>query len=620
MFNVPAPKANPDIRLGADGKYAIDGGINLWRQETALPMSQAANILNLNADDRGTLLKRKGQAYLDTTLGSGGCNAVVFNNKIIKKWSTFLYKENLDGSSPVQIYSGLASGPAFMFPFQGLLYIFDGTNYIQWDGSTAAVVVPYIPIVSQGRKPDGTTSTLYEPLNLLTGSFTDMFSPNDGTTLNFVLSFTNLDAAAVTAIVNGVAKAETTDFTVNRTTGVLTWNSGKAPAIGTNTVKITAAKTNASDQLQIKNCTYAAEFDSRLFITGNPNFPNKLWKTGLTSNQAGIQANYFPASGYSSFDSVGSVDTKVTAFIKKFEKFIYFKEKSTHLTYAQTESDGSDGFPITSLNANIGCDMPGSVQLIDNMPIFFNSINGGYAILSTTVLGENIVKNFSHCINGTITRPGLLQESLSDLQGCASFNDGKKYYLCMPTSGKVYVWDYSMGYTVNNPESFHWFIYDNIHARNFFMVGNVLYYSSSVTGAIVKFIDAQNDFGNPISGVWKSKLMDFGLPEYYKNITDLWLTTRANSGSVITINHYDDNDTIINSTIIPSSLTKSFDWDSWDWDNFTWDYQRFAPTLRFKPGIKNIRYYQIEITNNEYNVDLSIVSLVLKWVPTRKVR
>ena len=40
--------------------------------------------------------------------------------------------------------------------------------------------------------------TLYEPLNLFTGKFTDMFSP-DGTAKTFTLSFKGIDATIVTS-------------------------------------------------------------------------------------------------------------------------------------------------------------------------------------------------------------------------------------------------------------------------------------------------------------------------------------------------------------------------------------------------------------------------------------
>jgi len=614
MFTIPKIPTRPEVRIGAGEKYAIDGGINLSRQETALAMNQASAILNLTADDRGTLSKRKGQTYLDTSLGAIGCTSIVYKNKIIKQWGTFLYSQNLDGTTPVQIYTGLAVAKSFFIVFQGLLYMLNGTNFIQYDGTTVTNVAPYIPVVSQGRNESGTTSTLYEPLNLLTGAFTDMFSPL-GTIKIYQMSFKGLDA---NTIICNNGTVEGTGFTVDRPNGLVTFVT--APTAGTNVLKLTAYKTNATDALQIKNCTYAIEFSSRLFITGNPNYPNRLWKTGLTPNQATLQANYFPASGLSSFDAVTGIDKKVVSFIKKLDKLIYLKENSTHITYNQTQTDGSSGFPISNIDDTVGCDMPNSVQLVNSMPIFFNSLNGGYVVTSTTVLGENEAKSISTNINGSPLRPGLLQESLTDLQNCSSFNDGKKYYLCLPLVGRVYIWDYSLGYNLAQPESLHWFVYNNIHANNFMMVNGILCYASSLTGNIVKFIDALNDFGQPIIANWKSKLMDFGITEYYKNITDIWITTRANSGSALTINYFDDNGTIISSSLVPKSATKTLDLDNVDLDGFIFDVQKFAPTMHFRPGIKSVRYFQAEISNINYNEDLSIVALIIKFAQTKRVK
>jgi len=184
MFTVPKSPSTPEIRIGADCKYAIDGGINLRRQETDLPMNQASDILNVNADDKGTLNKRKGMVtlnkmypsetlipgettYVDSGLGNGGNVSIVYKGKIIMQWSTFLYSLEFDGSNPIQIFSGLANVKAFFVVFQGILYMLNGTDLIQYDGTTVKVVTPYIPIVSQGRKFDGLTSTLYEPLKLV---------------------------------------------------------------------------------------------------------------------------------------------------------------------------------------------------------------------------------------------------------------------------------------------------------------------------------------------------------------------------------------------------------------------------------------------------------------------
>ena len=52
------------------------------------------------------------------------------------------------------------------------------------------------------------------------------------------------------------------------------------------------------------------------------------------------------------------------------------------------------------------------------------------------------------------------------------------------------------------------------------------------------------------------------MAEYYKNITEMWLTTRANSDSSITITHYDNDGNMINVSVIPKTNTNSFDWDN----------------------------------------------------------
>jgi len=69
-----------------------------------------------------------------------------------------------------------------------------------------------------------------------------MFSPSSSSEQAFTLSFKGLDVALVTATINSIPYTEIDDFTVNRTTGVVTFIGTLAS--GTNTLKITAYKTN----------------------------------------------------------------------------------------------------------------------------------------------------------------------------------------------------------------------------------------------------------------------------------------------------------------------------------------------------------------------------------------
>ena len=100
-------------------------------------MNQAANILNVNADDKGSLGKRKGittlnkmypninilpgdTTFLDSGLGNGDNVAIVYKGKIIMQWQTFLYTFDLDGTLPVHFNEWSCKCKGFFVVFQGL--------------------------------------------------------------------------------------------------------------------------------------------------------------------------------------------------------------------------------------------------------------------------------------------------------------------------------------------------------------------------------------------------------------------------------------------------------------------------------------------------------------------
>lgn len=610
MINYPQSKVKTsELRLGGDSKYPLDGGLNLQSQESAIKISQSPYMLNMNSDDRGTLIKRWGQTYVyPTSLGAGGINGVYpsYKGYTIMAWGTKLYKQQ-GNSQPVEIYSGLANSKAFLFVFNGILYLINGSQYIQYDGTTVKTVEAYIPTATQGRKPNGTQSNLYEPLNLYGDWFKDSFS-SDGTT-DYILS---MDVEAVGDVyVNGVKKTLTTDYTVTLPKTIKFTSA--IPAGAPNNVIITAKKSNPEGKASILKCTRAVEFASRMWFTGNPEQPNKLWKTGLTDK---LEADYFPASGFSSFETVGGIDEAITNFVPHYDKLVILKERSTWYTYAEQQSSGEFGFPIKRLNSQIGCDMPDTVQLINNNPCFCNTYGGVYIIVSTMLEGEKNVLPVSQNVNGIPYRPGLLQET--NIKEASSHDDGRKYYICV--GKKVWVWDYSASFDINHPENLKWYPYDFINAKQFFILNNETCYSDRDMGVLKKFVNVPNDFGLPINGVWRSALLDFGHPDYEKTISDIWLTTRANANASVKIKYYNDNGDLLDTIIVPQTATKSFSWSNFSWSSFTWAVQRYAPTIHKKIKLKKIRYFQIEISNNEYNENLSILSLVIKYSLTKKVK
>lgn len=598
-----------ELRLGSTSKTQLDGGLCLYEESSiGLNQSPYGGLLNMCLDDGGMPTKRPGQRYLyQTSLGEGGINGLYADYKgyTVIAHGTKLYKQR-GTEQPTEIYSELANAKAFMFIYNGILYLLNGSQYIQFDGTTVKSVSPYKPRVSMNRKPDGSTSEVDESWNMLGRGFRNTFN-GDGTTKIYKLSLTALD---VDAVISNVGGTEGNGFTVDRTTGTVTFNT--APPQGTNNVEITAYKTFPKLAENILKCKFGVEFSNRMFLGGNEDLPNYYFAAGLTD---GIDASYFPQKYQY---AIRGGDKAVTGFKVHYNKLVVFKEDLTCTVEASTGLDNTASFPISYLNTDIGCDIPDSIQLVNNNIVFANTYYGVCIIVSTVVQGEKSILPVSLNINGSYGRPGLLNEDINELKKATSADFGYKYYLCV--RDKCYVWDYKDNFNINNPRALRWFYYDNVNANCFGIRNNELLYGHREKGVICAFTNVLNDFGNPINGVWKSKLIDFGYPDWLKTINYIWYTCKANSSSEVNINYYNDNGELLASVVVPSNKLKSFSWNNFSWNSFTWKVQIFAPTIRVKPRVKRVKYFQIELKNNKFNENLSIISLVIKYTMTKKVR
>ena len=606
-----------ELRLGADSNLLLDGGLNLKYDPTQLRDNQSPYMVNMTADDRGTLSKRDGQAYVYTSsLGAGSVNGSyerLYNGFKVFAWGTNLYKQS-GTSAPVSIMSGLVNSKGTFFAFNGKLYYLNGTDYVVIDSPlTAANVTPYVPTLTISTPPAG-GGTTFEQFNLLGAGFKTSFSGNGSSTV-YQLPLTVLDATAVTATVNSVAKAETTDFTVNRTTGAITWIS--APANGTNNVVITAYKTVSGNANRIKNCKYGIDYggdnDTRVFWWGNSNFKNRVIRSGL------LDPTYAPENEYS---NVGSSSESVIACAKHYGNLVYLKERSLYFTtYSPPVTGSGASFPLYLLNSAIGCDMAGSVQIIDNNVVFGNSELGMFIIVSTQLKEERNVKPISGNINGSPGRPGLLDLANADLQAATSVDFDGKYWICV--GNVAYVWDYRLSPFVNSgdvaadEERLSWFPHTNINAACWLQYERALYYGDRTIGQFVTFQSNYNDFGAPINGVWRSKRWAFNLPDWLKTVSRIWFTAKAGGFSTFTIKYISENGETIDQEDINIS---SFNWSHATWNTWTWQVNEYPPPTQLKPKLKKIVYFQVHFENNVLNQNLSLMSLVIQYMAVKKVK
>jgi hypothetical protein len=624
MARFPIPPA-PEYREQRLGDRIPFSGYNL-RDADIGEGQMTYGSKNINLDDGGKPSKRKGQAYVYTTsLGAGKINGLYedeFNGRKVFAWGTAIYSQ-VAAVQPVQLITGLTNAKGYFYVFNDVLYYKNGVDFIAITNAfAAAAIVGYVPTLTVSTPPAG-GGTANEERNMIQPGFKQLYTGTAAATA-YTLIFTVLDATLVTAkkIDSGtlawVDLVEVTDFDVNRTTGIVTFDVAPGEIVGVaNNVEITAYKTFTGDAGRINGCVYVDLFgggtnDSRIFMGGNPSYKNVYHYTGLTGNTS-TDATYFPEY---SFNRIGSDAKYIYGWSKMYGRLIACKEDGIYsITYLSTS--GVVTFPVTILNSQTGCDMPGSIGIVKSYPVFANTDAGLHIIVSTLIENEKNVEQLSVLVNGgNIDRPGILDETVANLQACSSVNDGRKYYLCV--GSKVWVWDYERSPYAGNQNNLIWYFYDNINAANWARISRILYYGDRTIGQLVVFQDALNDFGAAIDGVWKGKLNNYVGDDYYKTISEMWVTTRALVNSTLEVTLFTDNGEQRSTETV--SGKKSFAWDNFSWSGFTWGVQKYPSTIKMRPNLKKIRYCQVQLRNDVLNENLSVLSLVTKYNVNGQVR
>jgi hypothetical protein len=590
----------------------INGGICLEDLEMKLLDNQSPKMSDMWFVER-ILTKRWGQEEFGTALAE----ATVYQtyDRLYKGFTIFhrgtkLYKKDPTTGIETEIYSGVPENKGTFFNFNDILYYKNVGGYIQWNGTTATTPTPYIPTVFLNRTDAG-GGDFNEGFNRRGAGFIYAFI-TDGAKTAFPME-PGLDATAIVGSLDaGVTwdKVETTHFTVNRTTGVVTWLV--APATGTNAMRVKAYKTDTAIENTINNCKFAIDYggknDSRVFVAGNGT--NNIYFSGL------LDPTYFPEQNYKPIGSNGDV----YGLGEQYDTLVVLKDYEIFgVEYDATQSTLFSSYPI---NRAVGCDMPWTIQLINNKLTWCNSYLGANTLVSTVIDDERNVQQISRNINGKKARPGLLAES--NLSDASSYDYKGMYWLCV--GNKVWVWDYLLTPYVNtgNPEYdqkvLSWYPLTNINASCFHDNGGTLYYGDRTNGKIVKFIVNKNDFGSAINGIWRSRVLDFGLSNWLKTITKMWFTTTARVGAQVIFRILDDNQDIIETETVPAGQTANFSWATFSWATFTWAVTRYAKTIYIKKKIKKKVYFQIEFSNNALNEDLAIMDLKIQYRRDKEVK
>lgn len=421
--------------------------------------------------------------------------AIVHSGNSLYEWSNFPSEPNED--SLREIYNNMNSNERTAFnKFGDNLYINDGSNYILYDGNQVREVKEdaFIPRTTIGRKPTGGGETLQD-VNVLQPKRTNSFLA-DGTSTQYVLDAIGIDSTEVIAVVNDITLTEGTDFTVNRASGIVTFNTAPSqPSLaGTDNVFITFSKTVLGYEDRIKKCTKATIFDSRIFYTGNPEFPNAIFHCELNNPAYISDLSYYED---------GSSDSRIKDIVVGSNVLWVFKDldqNNANVFYHEQMLDETQGavYPCKQGNVSTSCYARG-INFKDD--IVYISRDGLEGITTENIDSRQAIAHRSSLVDSKmINNSNYSDAQMVEWQG----------YLLILVGGEVFLADSRQKYSSLNSFEYEWYYWDisNCSPRVLKEYKDKLYIGANDGSIFV--VEGTNDNEEAILSYWTTPMDNFG--------------------------------------------------------------------------------------------------------------
>lgn len=368
------------------------------------------------------------------------------------------------------LFSSMNKRKSTSFVFNNLLYVIDGKNYLVYDGSAvsdvgenAYIPTTYINIIPSGENADAGAE--HEQRNILSPYFKHTFIA-DGTTKSFQLNDKEIEGVKEVKLYGEVV----TEYEVNLTDGVVNFSTApKKPEEAGNYpefyagIEITAKKSITSisgitdNEVDVNNiitsCSIATIFDNRVFLSGNPKYPNHIFFCGRNSTGY-VDPSYFGILNYMQ-DGVGT--TPITGMIPVADTLMALKGDTQQdgSVFFHTPTDTGNNitptiYPSTQGLAGVGC-LGACVNFLDD-PVFISRL-GVEAVGQLSVRYERAIEHRSSLIDAKLVNLDLSKASLEEWDG----------YLLVLIDGKIFMADSRQRYTheIGVPQ-YEWYYLEDI--------------------------------------------------------------------------------------------------------------------------------------------------------------
>lgn len=577
-------------------------GVDFANDETNVDMRRSPDAPNMVADTAGRPQKRKG--YQLVREFNGKINGIfTYGGKLLVHAGTSLFVQ--EGETWREIISDMGDNRSSHVVMDGKICILDGRRYTILNAELEEVTERFIPTTVIGRKPAGGGVFLEDP-NLLTPWRKNSFT-TDGTATEFLLDADKLDVDDVTVSVGGQLKVEHTDYEVDRFYGKIIFNAAPADDKGVDSVVVTFAKTVDTYTDYVRGCTicdtYGLGNDSRVFITGNPKYPNYDWQSGL------YDPTYFPDTGYTRF---GSEQTAVMGYMKQYDCLLVVKEQSDtetgiFLRTAELDADNVAIFPVQDGLAGIGAVSKHCFCSLPSDQVFLSK-NGVYGMDSNSITQQRTAQLRSYYVNPRLVAEENLSEAVAAMYG-------RLYVLCV--NGNCYVANtHAQNGNPSGSFGYEWYFWNNIPARVLREIDGKLYIGAE-DGKLHVFKNGgtmgdYSDNGAAIDAMWTTPLLDGGDFTREKTI--------SKKGTAIEAKPFTRSSGEIFFTTNKSlrSIARQYTMDIFDWDDI--DFNRFTFNTTDQPQVqiapkkyRKVLYFQMGVRNNAVNEGFGVLGMKITY-------
>ena len=391
--------------------------------------------------------------------------------------------------------NGMKPAKSYFFVYNNILYIKDGLNYLEYNGSTLSDVTTnaFIPTTSISRNPAG-GGTIYQDVNMLSNYRKNTFVA-DGTSTEYHLDSPTIDGIYEVKV-NGVAKTYQTDYDFNASTGVVTFTT--APTIpdtdGQDNVEITYRKVVNGYADRILKCTLLCVFDNRVFFSGNQDYPNVVWHSSLDDPSYVSDLDYY---------NEGLDLSPVKTLIAGNNALWVCKAPSqanTTIFYHVPTIDSQYGkiYPNSHSGISTGCVATG-INFNDDICFFSDR---GLEGISGDITSEQVIAHRSSFIDNKL----LSEEHYSNM-----ILEEWEGYLLVCIDNKIYLADSRQVTNVNGAYEYDWYYWEldkNVTCTN---VRNGILYLGCEDGIYVL-----DNYTNNVNSYWITPIDNFGQGNYQK--------------------------------------------------------------------------------------------------------